>query len=378
MESQQQQQQLSEPDSAKGITNSLKGAALSPNKRYVRWNDVISKSGGVCSFKGFDTKNGIEVVWHKIDLNSLDESEQSRVTDCVKTVKNMNSKNIVEYQGHWLGEEKCLHLITARLETLRDFIGKVKTLRWRIVKKWARQILRGLRDLHCSSPKVVHCNLMCSHIYINGGTSHTNIGDLWQATILPDDEAEHEPQSWTDYFRTTVDIDDCIECEQPSPTRHVVVAYKAPDELLTTAVDVYSFGMCLLEMITREEPYREFHEDTVKIQNKAAQGVLPKVLRRVALGGAHDFIALCLKPSANRPTAAELLEHAFLSETEDDDKEIITGEILQCQMIAPYVLKPSRVPAIIRLYRRYARKIARKRHPRRLFKNGSPCRKIHS
>ena len=55
---------------------------ISPNKRYIRFDENISMTvdGVQYSYKAFDTKNGIEVVWHQINLNALRESEQSRVT----------------------------------------------------------------------------------------------------------------------------------------------------------------------------------------------------------------------------------------------------------------------------------------------------------
>ena len=89
----------------------------------------------------------------------------------------------------WFGKEtRTLNIITTHLDTLQDFIGKVKTLRWRIIKKWAKQILRGLDHLHQQKPEIVHRNVTCSHVYIDGGLGTTNIGDLWLAAILVEDQ----------------------------------------------------------------------------------------------------------------------------------------------------------------------------------------------
>lgn len=55
---------------------------ISPNRRYVRFGVIVGQTinGIQSSYKAFDTKNGIEVAWHHINLNALQESEQSRVT----------------------------------------------------------------------------------------------------------------------------------------------------------------------------------------------------------------------------------------------------------------------------------------------------------
>ena len=54
---------------------------ISPNKRYIRFDVIVAQTinGIQSSYKAFDTKNGIEVEWHHINLNALEEDEQSRV-----------------------------------------------------------------------------------------------------------------------------------------------------------------------------------------------------------------------------------------------------------------------------------------------------------
>ena len=140
-----------------------------------------------------------------------------------------------------------MNIITTHLDTLEDFIGKVKTLRWRIVKKWAKQILRGLDHLHQQKPEIVHRNVTCAHIYIDRGLGSINIGDLWLAAIIAEDQDN------------PIGLSDAMMQQLADGS----IAYTAPENfidphpLLTSKVDIYSFGMCLLEMIVREEPYGE-------------------------------------------------------------------------------------------------------------------------
>ena len=170
---------------------------MSPDKRYIRFDvETMSTFNHIqSSYKAFDTKNGIEVAWHKINLNSLEKSEQDRISQCVKVVKKIQSKYVIEYLGSWNSKDNTLNIITTHLETLREFISKVKTLRldmlrilslllliiclcrWKIVKKWCRRILKGLHLLHSFDPEIVHRNLTCSHIYIDGGVGTINIGE---------------------------------------------------------------------------------------------------------------------------------------------------------------------------------------------------------
>ena len=70
-----------------GACDPLAGVVeISPNKRYIRFGVIVAQTinGIQSSYKAFDTKNGIEVAWHHINLNALQESEQRRVTQVFK------------------------------------------------------------------------------------------------------------------------------------------------------------------------------------------------------------------------------------------------------------------------------------------------------
>ena len=54
----------------------------------------------------------------------------------------------------------------------------------RAVKYWCRQILEGLLYLHSHEPPVIHRDLKCDNIFINGNQGEVKIGDLGLAAIL--------------------------------------------------------------------------------------------------------------------------------------------------------------------------------------------------
>jgi WNK lysine deficient protein kinase len=68
-------------------------------------------------------------------------------------------------------------------------------LRAQAVKRMARQILKGLEYLHAMEPPVVHGDLRCDKIYVNGHSGEIKIGDLGLATLTPLrwEESEQEP-----------------------------------------------------------------------------------------------------------------------------------------------------------------------------------------
>ncbi len=40
--------------------------------------------------------------------------------------------------------------------------------------------------LHNNSPQIIHRDLTCSHIYMNGNSGNLYIGSMWMAAILTD------------------------------------------------------------------------------------------------------------------------------------------------------------------------------------------------
>jgi WNK lysine deficient protein kinase len=83
------------------------------------------------------------------------------------------------------------------------------------------------------------------------------------------------------------------------------------DEVYDEKVDIYSFGMCMLELATLEYPYSECRSIPA-IFKKVSQGIPPVALAKVMPHELQDFIALCIRfDPAERPSAMQLLKHPF-------------------------------------------------------------------
>jgi WNK lysine deficient protein kinase len=76
--------------------------------------------------------------------------------------------------------------------------------------------------------------------------------------------------------------------------------YMAPevfDERYGPRADVYSFGMCVLEMCTGTTPYSECNNPGT-VYRKISEGVKPDSFFRLDNDEIRDFIALCLLPES--------------------------------------------------------------------------------
>lgn len=68
---------------------------------------------------------------------------------------------------------------------------KHKHVDLRALKKWSRQILEGLAYLHGHDPPVIHRDLKCDNIFVNGNQGEVKIGDLGLAAILRQARSAH-------------------------------------------------------------------------------------------------------------------------------------------------------------------------------------------
>ena len=97
--------------------------------------------------------------------------------------------------------------------------------------------------------------------------------------------------------------------------------YMAPelyDENYDTKVDIYAFGMCVLEMVTSETPYKEC-ENPAQIYKKVIKNVKPKLFDIILDKEVKEFINMCICENSKRPSATELLMSSFLIQNSEVD-----------------------------------------------------------
>ena len=63
------------------------------------------------------------------------------------------------------------------------YIKRFRKISLKLLANWSRQILKGLYFLHTRSPPVLHRDLKCDNLFINGQTGEVKIGDLGLATL---------------------------------------------------------------------------------------------------------------------------------------------------------------------------------------------------
>ena len=125
--------------------------AKSPGGRYVRFAEKLGSGAYKDVYRAYDTIEGIEVAWNMVNLAGVPRAEKARIINEVRLLEKLNHENIISFHGSWVNrEEEQVTFVTEILSsgTLKSFIEKVQVVRWRIIKRWCRQILRGLEYVY--------------------------------------------------------------------------------------------------------------------------------------------------------------------------------------------------------------------------------------
>ncbi|TYH75677.1 hypothetical protein ES332_D04G036700v1 [Gossypium tomentosum] len=265
---------------------------IDPTSRYIRYNEVLGKGAFKTVYKAFDEANGIEVAWSQVRIDEVLQKPEDleRLYSEVRLLKSLKHSNIVRFYNSWIDDKKKTVNIITELFTsgsLRQYRKKHKKVDMKAVKSWARQVLAGLIYLHSHDPPIIHRDLKCDNIFINGNQGEVKIGDLGLATVL--EQSNAKSVLGTPEF----------------------MAPELYDESYNELVDIYSFGMCMLEMVTFEYPYSECR-NSAQIYKKVSSGIKPAALSKVKDQEMKLFIEKCLVPVPQRLSAKELLMDPFL------------------------------------------------------------------
>ncbi|KAL6973156.1 Serine/threonine-protein kinase wnk3 [Sarracenia purpurea var. burkii] len=273
---------------------------VDPSGRYGRYHEILGKGAFKKVYRAFDKWEGLEVAWNQSKIADLlrNSEDLERLYSEVHLLKTLKHKNIIKFYNSWVDtKHENINFITEIFTsgTLRQYRKKHKQVDLRAVKKWSKQILEGLFYLHSHDPPIIHRDLKCDNIFVNGNLGEVKIGDLGLAAILRQARSAHSVIGTPEFM-----------------------APELYEEEYNELVDIYAFGMCLLELVTFEYPYVEC-ANAAQIYKKVTSGIKPASLAKVKDPAVKAFIEKCIANVADRLPAKELLMDPFLKSVEDNE-----------------------------------------------------------
>ncbi|KAJ6410280.1 hypothetical protein OIU84_007097 [Salix udensis] len=272
---------------------------VDPTGRYGRYKEVLGRGAFKKVYRAFDELEGIEVAWNQVKVANLlrNSVDLELLYPEVHLLKTLKHKNIIKFYNSWVDtKNENINFITEIFTsgTLRKYRQKHKHVDLRALKKWSKQILEGLLYLHSHDPPVIHRDLKCDNIFVNGNQGEVKIGDLGLAAVLQQAQSAHSVIGTPEFM-----------------------APELYEEEYNELVDIYAFGMCLLELVTVEYPYIEC-SNAAQIYKKVTSGIKPASLAKVKDPAVKAFIVKCIAKVSDRLPAKELLMDPFLQSDEEN------------------------------------------------------------
>ncbi|TTN83887.1 Serine/threonine-protein kinase WNK2 [Bagarius yarrelli] len=273
----------------------MTAVSTSPSGRFLKFDVELGRGSFKTVYKGLDTETWVEVAWCELQDRKLSKVDRQRFKEEAEMLKGLQHPNIVRFYDFWespVKGKKCIVLVTELMTsgTLKTYLKRFKVMKPKVLRSWCRQILKGLHFLHTRTPPIIHRDLKCDNIFITGPTGSVKIGDLGLATLKRAS------------FATSV-------IGTPE-----FMAPEMYEEHYDEAVDVYAFGMCMLEMATSEYPYSEC-QNAAQIYRKVTSGVKPASYSKVTVPEIKEIIGECIRYHwEERYSIKDLLNHAFFAE----------------------------------------------------------------
>ncbi|KAG5230964.1 mitogen-activated protein kinase kinase kinase [Salix suchowensis] len=245
-------------------------------------------TGASCAMKEVDIIPG--------DLKSAESVKQ--LEQEIRVLRDLKHPNIVQYYGCEIVDEQFyIYLEYINPGSINKYVQEqCGHLPESIVRNFTRHILSGLAYLH--SKKTVHRDIKGANLLVDasGVVKLTDFGTAKHLTGLSYELSLKGSPHWM------------------APEVIKAVMLKSDNPELALAVDTWSLGCTIIEMVTGKPPWGDLQgaQAMFKILNKD-----PPIPENLSSEG-KDFLRCCFRRNpAERPSAMMLLDHPFVCKSND-------------------------------------------------------------
>ncbi|XP_022636710.1 mitogen-activated protein kinase kinase kinase 5 isoform X2 [Vigna radiata var. radiata] len=233
--------------------------------------------------------------------------DDPKSADCIKQLeqeirilRQLHHPNIVQYYGSELdGDRLYIYMEYVHPGSLDKFMhDHCGAMTESVVRNFTRHILSGLAYLH--STKTIHRDIKGANLLVDA-TGMVKLADFGVSKILTEKSYELSLKG-SPYWMA------------PELMKAAIKKESSPD--VAMAIDIWSLGCTIIEMLTGKPPWREYEgpQAMFKVLHKS-----PKIPENLSSDG-QDFLQQCFRRNpADRPSAALLLTHAFVQNLHDQD-----------------------------------------------------------
>ncbi|KAL8130892.1 mitogen-activated protein kinase kinase kinase 5-like isoform X2 [Apium graveolens] len=219
----------------------------------------------------------------------------------IKVLQQLDHPNIVQYLGSDIIEDRfCIYLEYVHPGSINNYVREHhRSITESVVRSFTRHILLGLAYLH--STNTIHRDIKGANLLVNA-SGVVKLADFGLAKHL------------TNY---AVDLSLKGSPHWMAPEVLLSMMRKDSKPELAFAVDIWSVGCTVIEMLTGKPPWSEYSGVQAMFNVLNRSPTIPETLSAEG----KDFLGRCFQRNpADRPTALILLDHPFLSNLQDQNR----------------------------------------------------------
>ncbi|XP_027355560.1 mitogen-activated protein kinase kinase kinase 5-like [Abrus precatorius] len=248
-------------------------------------------------------ETGASCAMKEVDLFPDDPKS----ADCIKQLeqeirilRQLHHPNIVQYYGSEIvGDRLYIYMEYVHPGSLHKFMHEhCGAMTESVVRNFTRHILSGLAYLH--STKTIHRDIKGANLLVDA-SGIVKLADFGVSKILTEKSYELSLKG-SPYWMA------------PELMKAAIKKESNPD--IAMAIDIWSLGCTIIEMLTGKPPWSEFEgpQAMFKVLHKS-----PDIPETLSSEG-QDFLQQCFRRNpADRPSAATLLTHVFVQNLHDQD-----------------------------------------------------------
>ncbi|VDL93924.1 unnamed protein product [Schistocephalus solidus] len=274
-----------------------KAAAKSKCGRWIKHNIKIGEGGYKFVYRGYDCVEARNVAWCEFKPEHVDTKEKRqamyRETEIMLKMNHPHIVRCFDVFREWTNEESPDHPLEEKgIVIIQELMGEgtLKRLPSKMCLSSFYSILDALRYMHHKlEPPILHRDLKADNCFLYGASDeeylNVKVGDFGLATHVGNSGRK---------------------------TMLGTLGFMAPeifDEKYDEKVDIYAFGMLMLEVMTNRTPYDEC-DTMIQVAAKTMSGHGPDLMQKICNPTVRMVISACIHPLACfRPTAEELYFH---------------------------------------------------------------------